>query len=59
VAEMLEHERVQLMPMPEAFDGYEEKPARVSSACLVTRNRYSVPRELAGQMVGTRLSTTA
>lgn len=57
VAEMLEHERAQLMPMPEPFDGYIEKPARVSSTCLVSvaRNRYSVPCELAGQMVSTRL----
>ncbi len=39
------------------FDGYVEKPARVSSTCLVSvaRNRYSVPCELAGQMVSTRL----
>lgn len=45
VAEMLEHERPHLMPMPEPFDGYVEKPARVSSTCLVSvaRNRYSVP----------------
>jgi transposase len=57
VAEMLEHERPHLMPMPEPFDGYVEKPARVSSTCLVSvaRNRYSVPCELAGQMVSTRL----
>ncbi len=57
VAEMLEHERAQLMPMPEPFDGYIEKPARVSSTCLVSvaRNRYSVPCELSGQMVSTRL----
>ncbi len=57
VAEMLEHERARLMPMPEAFDGYVEKPARVSSTCLVAvaRNRYSVPCELVGQMVSTRL----
>ena len=42
VAEMLEHERSHLMPMPEPFDGYVEKPARVSSTCLVSvaRNRY-------------------
>jgi hypothetical protein len=54
---MLEHERAQLMPMPEPFDGYIEKPARVTSTCLVSvaRNRYSVPCELAGQMVSTRL----
>ena len=57
VAEMLEHERSHLMPMPAAFDGYVEQPARVSSTCLVAvaRNRYSVPCELAGQMVSTRL----
>ena len=57
VAEMLEHERSHLMPMPEPFDGYVEKPARVSSTCLVSvaRNRYSVPCELAGQMLSTRL----
>ena len=57
VAEMLEHEGEFLMPMPEPFDGYVEKPARVSSTCLVSvaRNRYSVPCELAGQMVSTRL----
>ena len=31
---------------------YVEKPARVSSTCLVSvaRNRYSVPCELAGQI---------
>ena len=48
---MLEHERAHLMPMPAPFDGYVEKPARVSSTCLVSvaRNRYSVPCELAGR----------
>jgi hypothetical protein len=57
VAEMLEHERPHLMPMPEPFDGYVESPARVTSTCLVTvaRNRYSVPCELAGQTVSTHL----
>lgn len=57
VAEMLEHERAHLMPMPAPFDGYVEKPARVSSTCLVSvaRNRYSVPCERVGQMVSTRL----
>jgi hypothetical protein len=58
VAEMLEHERA--APDADAgtpFDGYVEKPARVSSTCLVSvaRNRYSVPCELGGQMVSTRL----
>jgi hypothetical protein len=53
---MLEHERTHLMPMPmpmpTPFDGYVEKPARVSSTCLVSvaRNRYSVPCELFGQI---------
>jgi len=57
VAEMLELEQPHLMPMPEPFDGYVEKPARVSSTGLVSvsRNRYSVPCELVGQMVSTRL----
>jgi transposase len=57
VAEMLDNERAHLMPMPEPFDGYVENPARVSSTCLVVvaRNRYSVPCELAGQAVSTRL----
>ena len=35
VAVMLEHERPHLMPMPAPFDGYVERPARVSSTCLV------------------------
>ena len=54
---MHEHESAQLMPMTVAFDGYVEKPARVSSTCLVTvaRNRYSVPCEWVGRMVSTRL----
>jgi transposase len=57
VAEMLEHERAEMMPMTAPFDGYVERPASVSSTCLVAvaRNRYSVPCELAGQMVSTRL----
>src|SRR5471032_957314 len=57
VADVLEQEQSQMMPMPTPFDGYVEKVARVSSTCLVTvsRNRYSVPCELAGQMVSARL----
>ncbi len=60
VAEMLEHERSHLMPVPAPFDGYVEKLARVSSTCLVSvaSNRYSVPCEWAGQMVSTRLYTS-
>ena len=57
VAEALEHEQSHLMPMTTPFDGYVEKPARVSSTCLVSvaRNRYSVPCEFFGQRVSTRL----
>ena len=60
VAEMLELERQHLMPMPAPFDGYVQEFSRVSSTCLVTvaRNRYSVPCELAGHMVSTRLYPT-
>lgn len=56
VADMLEQERAQMMPMTTPFDGYAEKAAKVSSTCLVTiqRNRYSVPCELVGQWVSTR-----
>jgi hypothetical protein len=57
VMEMLEQERTELMPMPTVFDGYVEHSAKVSSTCLVEveRNRYSVPCELAGKQVSTRL----
>ena len=57
VSEMLELERSHLMPKPVDFDGYVQDVARVSSTCLVTvaRNRYSVPCELHGQLVSTRL----
>jgi transposase len=57
IAEMHEHERAHLLPMTAPFDGYVEKPARVSSTCLVSvaKNRYSVPCEFAGHTVSTRL----
>jgi transposase len=60
VLEMLEQERPEMMPMPTPFDGYVESPAKVTSTCLVSvqRNRYSVPCELAGQRVSTRLYPT-
>ena len=60
VAEVLELEREQLMPMTTPFDGYVEEASRVSTTCLVAvaKNRYSVPCELAGQMVSTRLYPT-
>lgn len=54
IAEMLEHEQPQLMPMVTPFDGYVETLGKVNSISLVhyDRNRYSVPCELVGQMVG-------
>jgi transposase len=57
IAEVLTLEREHLMGMPTPFDGYVERPAKVSSTCLVTvaRNRYSVPCEWAGKVVSTRL----
>ena len=60
VADMLEQEQAEMMPMPTPFDGYVEKSARVSSTCLVSvnRNRYSVPCEFAGQRISTRLYPT-
>ena len=60
VAEVLELERAELMPVPAPFDGYVERPARVSSTCLVSvgRNRYSVPCEYAGKRVSSRLYPT-
>jgi transposase len=57
VADVLQDEQLQLMPMPRAFDGYVELLARVSSTALVhlERNRYSVPTEHAHSMVSLRL----
>ncbi len=57
VAEVLELEQAEMMPMPTAFDGYVERTVRVSSTCLISvaRNRYSVPCERVGQWVSSRL----
>lgn len=56
LSEMLEQEQPHLMPMITPFDSYIERLGKVSSTCLVIedRNRYSVPCELAGQMVSIR-----
>jgi transposase len=47
IAEALQDEQPQLMPMPAPFDGYIQTPVRVSATSLVhfQRNRYSVPTE--------------
>ena len=60
VAEMLEQEQSQMMPMTMPFDGYVTDSVKVSSTCLVTvqRNRYSVPCELAGQLADYRIYPT-
>jgi len=57
IREAWTQERAELMPMPTAFDGYVEVPARVSSTSLVSvaRNRYSVPCAWAGHRVSVRL----
>lgn len=47
VADVLQDEQTQLMPVPRPFDGYVQLLARVSSTSLIhlERNRYSVPTE--------------
>ena len=57
VAEALEDEQPHLMPMPAPFDGYIERPVRVSSTALVSfqRNRYSVPCEHAHAVASLRV----
>ncbi|WP_297576730.1 IS21 family transposase [uncultured Deefgea sp.] len=57
IAEMLEQERLEMMPMPTPFDGYVEHLASVSSTCLITvaSNRYSVPCEWSRHRVSVRL----
>lgn len=57
IAEMLEQEQAQMMPMTTPFDGYAEDSVKVTSTCLVNvqRNRYSVPCEWAGKWVDSRV----
>ncbi|WP_374595444.1 IS21 family transposase [Aquabacterium sp.] len=45
VADVLQDERAQLLPLAQRFDGYIEQPVRVSHTGLIhfQRNRYSVP----------------
>ena len=60
VAEMLEQEQAQMMPMTTPFDGYVTDSVKVSSTCLVNvqRNRYSVPCEWACQPADYRIYPT-
>jgi transposase len=57
VWEVYEQERPYLTKLPPAFDGYAERPARVSPSSLVSfdRNRYSVECTLVGQTVQLRV----
>lgn len=60
VAEVLADEQPHLMPSPRPFDGYVERPARVSATSLVffQRNRYSVPCEHAHHVVSLKIYAT-
>ena len=60
VAEVLESEQPHLMPNPKPFDGYVERPLRVSTTALIhyQRNRYSVPVEYAHRIVSLRIYST-
>ena len=57
LASVLEDEQPHLMPNPQPFDGYIEQPVRVSATALVhyQRSRYSVPAELAHQVISLRV----
>jgi len=57
LAQCLEDERPQLMPVPAAFDGFIEHSKRVSSTCLMTfeHNRYSVPATFANRVFSLRV----
>jgi transposase len=60
IGEMWEEERAALQPMPLVFDGFHERPCRVSSTALVSfeRNRYSVECRYAGRTVALRAYAT-
>jgi transposase len=57
VEDVLQDEQVRLMPLPKPFDGYIEKPVRVTSTALVhfQRNCYSVPAEHAHHVLSLRI----
>lgn len=57
VAEVLEDERLRLMPCPVPFDGYVEHPVRVSATALIhfQRNRYSVPTRYVNEVLSLRV----
>jgi transposase len=57
IAELLQDEQMQMLPAPRPFDGYVEKPVRVTSTALIhfQRNRYSVPAEHAHAVLSLRI----
>jgi transposase len=57
IAELLQDELMQMLPNPRPFDGYVEKPVRVTSTALIhfQRNRYSVPAEHAHAVLSLRI----
>ncbi len=57
IADVLQDERMHLLPVPKAFDGYVQQPVRVSPTSLVhfQRNRYSVPTPYAHRVVSLRI----
>lgn len=54
VADVLAEERLALMSLPPALDGFIGHSKRVSPTCLISleRNRYSVSTSLANRPVG-------
>lgn len=56
VWQVFEAEKPHLIPLPQPFDGYAERPARVSPSSLVSfdRNRYSVDCHHVGRTVQLR-----
>jgi transposase len=57
LADCLQDERPELMPVPPCFDGFVEHSKRVSSTCLITfeQNRYSVPASFANRVISLRV----
>ena len=57
LAECLDDELGEMMPVPIAFDGFVEHSKRVSSTCLITfeHNRYSVPASFANRTISLRV----
>ncbi|MCB1954148.1 MAG: IS21 family transposase [Rhodocyclaceae bacterium] len=60
IAELLQDELMQMLPNPQPFDGYVEKPVRVTSTALIhfQRNRYSVPAQYAHTVLSLRIYPT-